>query len=209
MATRNKSYALGLAVLIVAIPVLVGCASSARTTGVSGQAAEQSNKGGKTAAPAAGFTEYPIGDEVEIEGLSIAAVYFQPVDMEPSEKAGLKREEADIHIEADIKALEGNQTGFGIGEFVPYLTVKYKMQNLDSGKETEGTFMPMNAADGPHYGANLKMMGAGKYKLTYTIESPEKQAYLLHVDEDTGVPGRFWRKPIEVSWEFNFVPRKW
>ncbi len=27
--------------------------------------------------------------------------------------------------------------------------------------------MPMVASDGPHYGANIKMMGVGNYKVTY------------------------------------------
>ncbi len=159
-------------------------------------------------APAAGFTEYPIGDEVQVENMNIAAVYFQPVEMEPTEKAGLRLNEADIHIEADIHSLKDNQTGFGFGEWIPYLTVKYRVKNLDNAQEQEGTFMPMSASDGPHYGANIKMMGAGKYQLTFIIDSPEKQGYLLHVDKETGVPGRFWRQPIEVSWEFNYLPRK-
>jgi uncharacterized protein involved in high-affinity Fe2+ transport len=69
--------------------------------------------------------------------------------------------------------------------------------------------MPMNASDGPHYGNNVKLDGPGKYKITFIIESPEKQGYLLHVDKETGVPGRFWKEPISVSWDFDFVPRAW
>jgi uncharacterized protein involved in high-affinity Fe2+ transport len=34
--------------------------------------------------------------------------------------------------------------------------------------------MPMVASDGPHYGANIKMMGVGNYKVTYHIEPPSK-----------------------------------
>lgn len=182
---------------------LAGCAGE-QGQPASRPATEEPAGGGQ----AAGFTEYPIGDEVQTGGLNIAAVYFQPVEMEPKEKAGLGPNEADIHLEADIHALKDNQTGFGFGEWVPNMTVKYQLKNLDNGQEQEGTFMPMNASDGPHYGANIKMMGAGKYTLAFIIESPEKQGYLLHVDEATGVPGRFWRQPIEVSWEFNYVPRK-
>ncbi|KKM09609.1 hypothetical protein SY88_18355 [Clostridiales bacterium PH28_bin88] len=187
--------------------VLAGCGGKqAANTGGSGAPAP----GGNAAKPgeAAGFQEYPIGDEQEAEGLNIGAVYFQPVVMEPADKAGLKPDEADVHLEADITALDGRY-GFGAGEFVPYLTVKYKLKNVDKGETIQGSFMPMNASDGPHYGANVKMMGAGKYQLTYTIESPEKQDFLLHTDKETGVEGRFWTKPIEVSWEFNFLPRKW
>lgn len=201
----RKTYLLGLTALVLAVLVLAAaCSSGTSTSG--DKAGEQA--GGTGAGQQAGFTEYPIGDEVQTGGLNIAAVYFQPVQMEPSEKAGLGLNEADIHIEADIHALKDNETGFGFGEWVPYMTVKYQLKNLDSGQEQQGTFMPMNASDGPHYGANIKMMGAGKYHLTFTIESPEKQGYLLHVDKETGVPGRFWKKPIEVSWDFNYIPRK-
>jgi len=205
----GRAYLFGLAaVLAAAVLALGACSAGGRNTAASSKSATDPSQGSKGDSQAAGFTEYPIGDEVEVEGLNVAAVYFQPVRMEPAEKAGLKLEETDIHLEADIHALNENQTGFGAGEWVPYLTVKYKLKNMDTAKEQEGTFMPMSASDGPHYGANVKMMGAGKYKLTFTIESPEKQDYLLHVDEETGVPGRFWKKPLEVSWDFNYLPRK-
>lgn len=198
----RKNYLTGIvAALIPATLLLAACAGDGGRT-ASRPDAEP------TGAPQAGFTEYPIGDEIQKGGLNIAAVYFQPVEMEPSEKAGLKISEADIHLEADIHALKDSETGFGFGEWIPYMTVKYRLKNMDSGLVQEGTFMPMNASDGPHYGANIKMFGAGKYSLTFTIESPEKQGYLLHVDKKTGVPGRFWRQPIEVSWEFNYLPRK-
>jgi uncharacterized protein involved in high-affinity Fe2+ transport len=128
--------------------------------------------------------------------------------MEPAGIGGLEASKADIHLEADISAAEGNKLGYGIGDFVPYLTVKYKVQK-QGGKVQEGTFMPMNASDGPHYGNNIKLDGAGRYNITFIIENPERLGYLLHVDKETGVDGRFWTKPIEVSWTFDYVPRKW
>lgn len=152
--------------------------------------------------------EIPMGDSVEKEGMDIGGVYFEASELFPHEKAGMKMEDADIHIEADIKATKDNKTGFGAGEWMPYLTVNYVMKNLDSGKEFSGTLMPMNAQDGPHYGANVKMPGAGKYKFHISIESPEKQNYLLHVDKGTGVEGKFWTQPVEVEWEFPYVPKK-
>lgn len=157
----------------------------------------------------AGFEEFPIGDEVTVGPLHIAAVYFQPVDMEPAGMGGLAASKSDMHLEADISAADGNELGYGAGDFVPYLTVKYKIQKSGSNNVIEGNFMPMNASDGPHYGNNVKLDGAGKYKITFIIENPEKQGYLLHVDKETGVEGRFWKKPIEVSWDFDFIPRVW
>ena len=130
-----------------------------------------------------GFEEFPLGDEHKVGPLTIAGVYFQPVDMEPV-GMGLPAAQSDMHLEADISANEDNKLGYG-------------------------GFMPMSASDGPHYGNNVKLDGPGKYKITFIVENPAKQNYLLHVDKETGVPGRFWDKPIEVSWDFDFVPRAW
>lgn len=156
-----------------------------------------------------GFQEFPLGDEHKVGPLTIAGVYFQPVDMEPAGLGGLPASQADMHLEADISANEGNNLGYGVGDFVPYLTVKYKAQKQGSNKVIEGNFMPMSASDGPHYGNNVKLDGPGKYKITFIIENPEKQSYLLHVDKETGVTGRFWKEPITVSWDFDFIPRAW
>ncbi|OIQ60837.1 34 kDa membrane antigen precursor [Moorella thermoacetica] len=201
---KNKKNYLVLILALLVTLIVAACGKQATPAG-----GENSQNSKTEANQPKGFQEYPIGDEKEAEGLKIAAVYFQPVSMEPADKAGLPPDRADIHLEADIAATPDNKYGFGVGEWVPYLTIKYRLKNLNNGQEAEGTFMPMNASDGPHYGANVKMPGAGKYELTYLIESPEKQDYLLHTDRETGVAGRFWKKPIEVKWEFNFLPRKW
>lgn len=157
----------------------------------------------------AGFEEFPLGEAFDIGPLHIEGVYFQPVDMEPSNLGGIPASQSDMHLEADISARPGNNLGYGVGSFVPYLTVKYTITKSGSNKVIEGNFMPMSASDGPHYGNNVKLDGPGKYKITFIIENPEKQGYLLHVDKETGVNGRFWTKPIEVSWDFNWVPRAW
>jgi uncharacterized protein involved in high-affinity Fe2+ transport len=155
-----------------------------------------------------GFQEYPLGDEKEVHGLVIAGVYFQPVDMEPA-GMGLTRDQADMHMEADISAGPENKYGFGVGDFVPFLSVNYRITKLDTGAVVEGSFMPMNASDGPHYGANIKLLGAGRYKVEYIIDSPERTGYMLHTDKETGVEGRFWTTPIVVDWEFDWIPRSW
>jgi uncharacterized protein involved in high-affinity Fe2+ transport len=159
-------------------------------------------------AEVAGFEEFPLGDEQIVGPLQVAGVYFQPVDMEPAALGGLKASQADMHLEADISAAEGNDLGYGVGDFVPNLTVKYLIEKK-GGKVIEGSFMPMSASDGPHYGNNVKLDGAGDYKITFIIDNPEKQGYLLHVDKKTGVEGRFWKEPLKVSWNFKWVPRVW
>ncbi|MBR4501454.1 MAG: iron transporter [Clostridia bacterium] len=160
----------------------------------------------------AGFEEFPIGDEQDVGPdsiIHIAAVYFQPVVMEPAAEAGLSVEEANIHIEADISANE-NSLGYGVGDWIPYLTIDYKVVDADGKVYSEGTFMPMAASDGPHYGANIKLDVDGVYSLVLTIHSPAENGYLLHVDPETGVEGRFWSEPIEVTFEgWEYFVQEW
>ncbi|AFK61365.1 hypothetical protein TKWG_04000 [Advenella kashmirensis WT001] len=148
--------------------------------------------------------EYPIGKPHMKNGMEIAAVYLQPITMEP---AGMMREakDSDIHLEADIHATADNKNGFEEGAWMPYLTIKYKLEKV-GGKVQEGMFMPMVANDGPHYGDNVKLQGPGKYKLTYIIDSPEANKmnhFGHHTDKETGVEA-FW-KPFEVEYEFTYA----
>ncbi len=47
------------------------------------------------------------------------------------------------------------------------------MTKLGDKPQTQtGTFMPMVASDGPHYGENIKLDGNGKYRVTYKIYPP-------------------------------------
>lgn len=162
----------------------------------------------------AGFEEIQVDEnhsDQEVGPLTVNAVYFQPIDMEPS-GMGLKAADASFHLEADIHANEkGAELGYGKGDFVPDLTVNYEIIN-NANNETvgSGTFMQMNASDGPHYGANVKLDEAGSYKLVLKIESPEKKGWMLHVDPETGVKGRFWTEPLEVTFpEWNYTPQEW
>ena len=162
----------------------------------------------------AGFEEIQVDEnhsDQEVGPLTVNAVYFQPIDMEPS-GMGLKAADASFHLEADIHANQkGTELGYGKGDFVPDLTVNYEIIN-NANNETvgSGTFMQMNASDGPHYGANVKLDEAGSYKLVLKIESPEKKGWMLHVDPETGVKGRFWTEPLEVTFpEWNYTPQEW
>jgi periplasmic iron binding protein len=160
--------------------------------------------------PPAGFREYPIGEDVEKNGLRIAAVYLPPIEME-----GMPGPAAPsfIHLEADIHATEGNRNGFAKDEFVPYLTVHYTIEpqggaaagkgGSGSVEPIRGKMMPMVARDGLHYGATIDMPKPGHYKLTYSIVIELAR----HVDRATGVDP-FW-KPFEVSfdWDYPGPPR--
>ncbi|MBF0393776.1 MAG: iron transporter [Alphaproteobacteria bacterium] len=56
--------------------------------------------------------EVPIGEPVEKNGMQIAAIYLQAVTMEPQHAAHAN---TDLHLEADIHAIKGNENGFGEG----------------------------------------------------------------------------------------------
>ena len=173
---------------------------------------DSSNASASETAKEAGFQEYPIEPEdKEAEGqIKVSLVYFQPVDMEPAGAAGLKASESSFHMEVDVSGLKDNTLGYGAGDFVPGLTVDYKIALKDgSGTPVTGTFMQMNASDGPHYGANIKLDQAGEYTVTITIHSPQENGWVLHVDPETGVKGRFWTQPIELQWDWDYTPQEW
>ena len=134
----------------------------------------------------AGFVENEIFSDEELDFINLSAVWFQAVPME-NETISYSAEDADIHIEADISALE-NDLGYPVGEWVPYLTVDYKIEDQDGNEVVAGTFMEMAASDGPHYGNNIKL-DPGTYNLTITIHSPGENGYLIHSDAETGPGG--------------------
>lgn len=156
--------------------------------------------------------EIRIGQPVQIgeAGLEVGAVYLQPVEMDPMTHDGRllyqPRDRSDIHLEADVRALAGNRQGFREGEWVPGLTARYTLRNLDTGEEQSGLLHPMVANDGPHYGANVKMMGIGNYRLTYVIEPPGPVASDVRVRQGFGRTSRVapWWKPFEVEWAFKY-----
>ena len=205
--------------------VLAGCGSTASSTSTTEADTEAATQEAATAAAPgqqAGFEEFPVGDDLELEWddqaggsvLNVAGVYFQPVDMEPT-GSGLAAADASFHIEADISA-GLNNVGYEVGSYVPQLTVDYEITPADESAEkveganyATGTFMDMNASDGPHYGANVKLTEGGSYKVTFTIKSPEEKGWLLHTDDETGVEGRFWSEPLVAEWDWDYGPQDW
>ena len=152
----------------------------------------------------------PGEDAVFVGPLKVGGVYFQPVDMEPAVSTPAK--DSSMHMEADISAVADNDLGYGAGDFIPALTVDYQIADKSGTVVQEGTFMPMNASDGPHYGINLPKLEAGTYDVTFTIKSPETNGWLLHTDEKTGVKGRFWQEPLKAEfkdWQWDPTSVDW
>lgn len=185
-------------------------ASASSSASASASASSSSSASSSAAAPgeAAGFTEIPIFEDKEVDFLNVSAVYFQPVPMTD----GNSIEGYDMHLEADISALK-NDYGFGVGDWVPYLTVDYKVTGTDGQVAAEGTFMEMSASDGPHYGANIALPKADTYTLEFTIHSPADNNYLLHTDAETGPGAKSFDEtkwPLVVTYEgWDYTPQEW
>ncbi|MBR1862554.1 MAG: iron transporter [Ruminococcus sp.] len=158
----------------------------------------------------AGFTEYPIFEDEEVGFLNVSAVYFQPV---PMSNGNEKVDGFNIHLEADVSALE-NDLGFGVGDWVPYMTVDYKITGSDGSVAADGTFMVMSASDGPHYGANVALPNADTYSIEFQFHNPEENGYLLHTDAETGPGGTFDKYfadgNLKVTFDgWDYVPQEW
>jgi len=147
--------------------------------------------------------EYPIGEPQSCGGMEIAAVYLQPIEMDPP---GMMRDvaDSDAHIEADISATEDNVNGFQEGSWVPYLNVSFELTKEGSSEAIKGHFHPMVANDGPHYGDNVKMDGPGNYHLKFIITPPSVDSMFgRHVDEETGVGA--WFEQCVTEYDFTFA----
>ena len=159
----------------------------------------------------AGFEEIPIWEDEELGFMNVNGVYFQPVPMSD----GNSYEDYNMHFEADISALDNN-LGYGLGDWIPYLTVDYDIIGSNGESAASGTFMPMSASDGPHYGANIKLPDADTYSVKITVHSPAENNYLLHLDGETG-PGGTWDEwfpngdplVLELKDVWDYTPQEW
>lgn len=147
--------------------------------------------------------EYPIGKPQMAGGMEVAAVYLQPIEMDPP---GMMRaaKDSDVHLEADIKAAKDNKNGYAQGDWVGYLGVSYELTKDGDTHVLKGDLMPMVANDGPHYGDNVKLLGPGKYKLKLTVTPPGMNSHFgRHVDKETGVAP--WFDPFTAEYEFIYA----
>lgn len=153
--------------------------------------------------------EHPMGPAQEVEGMEFASVYLQPITMD--KPMGLPASSSDAHVELDIHATKDNKNALAEGWWVPYLHVSYEIEKIDNRNKKvlayqSGDLMPMLASDGPHYGANVKLMGPGLYRIKYHITPPNDNPdveFARHIDEETAGPE--WFKPIDLQWQFPWA----
>lgn len=215
---------LALPVALAMVLSLAACSNNTTSSSAPASDADNSSSAASTAdtssavvdesqaadAGAAGFTEIPIFEDEEVGFMNVSAVYFQPV---PMTNGNEDIENFNLHLECDVSALQ-NDLGYGTGDWVPYLTVDYKVTGTDGTDAASGTFMVMSASDGPHYGANIKLDKADTYTLTFTFHSPEENGYLIHTDAETGPGGTFdeYFKDgnLTVTYEgWDYTPQDW
>ena len=209
---KRSLFRVGAALATLALAGTLAACSNNSSSSSSETPAGPASASANPAAPApgedAGFEEQPLGDEVHVGPLVVGGVYFQPVEMEP--QVGTPAADSSMHIEADIAAAADNKLGYGAGDFVPGLTVDYSIKDKSGNVVQEGTLMPMNASDGPHYGLNLPKLDAGTYDVSFMNKPPS--VWLLHTDKTTGVEGRFWTEPLVAEfpdWQWDPTAVSW
>ena len=201
-----------LALAVAAMAVSGTAIAAGRSVAQKSEKAEEVTEAEtEEANPSGGFTEIPIWEDEEVGFMNVNGVYFQPV---PMSNGNENFEDYDMHFEADVAAME-NGLGYGLGDWVPYLTIDFEIIGSDDEVAAEGTFMPMSADDGPHYGANIKLPEADTYSVKLIIHSPEENGYLIHLDSVTGPGGTldeyFGDGPLELYLEdvWDYVPQEW
>lgn len=141
--------------------------------------------------------------------LSVGAVYLQPITMAPT---GMMRtrSESDIHLEVDIHAKQKLKSrGFAPGDWLPNVDVTYTIQKIGDtkplpcganekihGSMTGCELMAMVAADGAHYGDNIKLAGPGFYIVTFDAHTDP--GFGWHTDTDSKILGTEF-----VDWRFT------
>ncbi len=148
--------------------------------------------------------EAPLGAPVTRQdaGLTITASYEAPLALEGSNASNqslfLSPNKADLFLAVNIRGAKGNKNGFGVGEFIPYLSVSYTLQRQGGGEVQRGYLHSLVGPKGMRYGNNVKLSGSGPYTLGLTIEPPIKVGFGRHTDLETGV-SRWW-KQLQVEW---------
>ncbi len=151
--------------------------------------------------PAWAAEEFAIGEAAVQNNLVIQPHYLTGIEMSSMLKPMAMGPDS-VHLEADVHAAKGETHGFAEGTWIPYLTIVYTIEKVDSKFKKTGTLLPMTAGDGPHYANSLELAGPGQYHLTYNFQPPAAKGFLRHVDKATGVPE--WWKPFTMEWNFTY-----
>ena len=198
---RRTRILLTTAVIVAAASVLLQGRAPSRVARESVHEEAPTSQAADMAVPTgAPVRLYPIGLDVTRNHLRITPLWHRAVKIgaNPSPAPG------DVHLLAKIQATEGNPNGFAKGDWVPLLSIRYTITPVGGGPAVSGLLRPLVASDGPRYGANLSLPGAGGYHLKFRIEPPSENALGRLVEPSDGVPP--WWKPFEVEFAWTFRP---
>jgi hypothetical protein len=145
--------------------------------------------------------EFYVGEPVVKNELQLVPHYLENIQMDKMPK-GMSMNPKAIHLEIDVHATKGEKHGFHEDEWIPYLTIRYRIEKVGAKFKTEGQLFAMTAGDGPHYANNLMLAGDGDYKVTFTFDPPSKMGFIRHVDKETGVPD--WWPSFSADWTFHY-----
>jgi uncharacterized protein involved in high-affinity Fe2+ transport len=141
------------------------------------------------------------GERIVRRSMTIEAAYMQPIVREGG-RENLPREQSDAYFVANIKAASANPHGFSKFAWIPFLQVSYVLEKPGSAWKQEGTLTAAIGRFGPHYGANVKLDGVGKYRFTLRVAPPADGVIDRLVDVENGIT---WWEPFEVSWNFTWI----
>jgi len=109
-----------------------------------------------------------------------------------------------VHIACHIRALSDNAYGFRVGDWMPSMRVRFTLTNRQTGKTVEGDLLSLLDRAGPHYGINLRMIGAGDYTLVLFVKPPSGKLLARITGDYAGVPE--WFEPFSVTSQFTYDP---
>lgn len=140
------------------------------------------------------------GERIVRNLMTIEGSYMQPIILEDG-RENRPREQSDAYFVAHIKAASANPHGFSKFAWIPFLNVSYTLEKIGGNWKDEGALTAAIGKFGPHYGANVKLDGVGKYRYTVHVAPPDKGVNRL-VDRENGIT---WWQPFDVSWTFTYL----
>ena len=137
----------------------------------------------QTAAPAAAYEKTPVFTDVLPMAFTGVRLYqMQPVATTDEPDVSGKT----VFLQCLVNANADNGLGYPAGAFVPGLLIEFEILDAKGRVAQAGRFQPLNAFDGPCYGANLSIKSGGTYSIRLVMHSPQKSGYGLITDPKAG-----------------------
>lgn len=123
----------------------------------------------------ASFREVLLMEEAIAGGAVLAVIEVAPPDqIQTASPPSIPKDDAQLHVETQLRYTGPRFGGRVEGEFVPYLMVSLTLVNDTTGERLDTRLRPhVGVAEGWHYAANVVLPGdSPTYSATVTIEGP-------------------------------------